>query len=252
MSCCHIKEFENGNYCVVDPESEKAYIVKPLVSGQLKCQCEGFGKLNLCCHVLVVADEKMCLDKVLKKFKYNASEALHKHKPSYAGEKRSKKPRKGKQNVITRPIERIDSSSLNGRNKSYDEVNLKLKRPFQNCEIWHNDEAFTVVNVVGLKTKYPLRCAQCTCLISQQSACPPFDIAFSHKERYKYPSRDADNKVQWKSTYHKMATKYYCIRRSCVLARHPYFWVGLINTNGVQLGDFHKTLLKDAVDYDTM
>lgn len=42
---------------------------------------------------------------LLTNFSYNQSLAIHNNKPSSAGEKRVKKPRKGKQNVKKLPIE---------------------------------------------------------------------------------------------------------------------------------------------------
>lgn len=97
-----IDELPNGHFCIA--EDEKAYILQE-TSKEFICQCFQFKKLGLYGQILVLADDRGRLRELLTNFNYNQSLAIHNNKPSSDGEKRVKKPRKGKQNVKKLPIE---------------------------------------------------------------------------------------------------------------------------------------------------
>ena len=48
----------------------------------------------------------------------------------------------------------------------------------------------------------------------------PFDIVLAHEERWMYP--DQRDKTKWLPSA-KTTTKYYCVRKSCIMERFPYF-----------------------------
>ena len=79
---------------------------------------------------------------------------------------------------------------------------------------------------------------------------PPFDVIFNHQERYKYPVQTEEGNTIWKTTKKKMASKFYCLKRDCLLRRHPYFWCGLIDTSEVSLQEMHFDLLREELGYD--
>ena len=54
-------------------------------------------------------------------------------------------------------------------------------------------------------------------------------------------------------THKKKAKRFYCIDKSCILPRHPYFWRGLITvTKSVKqrLEDGHKDLLLAMLKFE--
>lgn len=154
--------------------------------------------MGLCGQILVLADDRGRLRELLTNFSYNQSLAIHNNKPSSAGEKRVKKPRKGKQNVKKLPIE------LETEKNDDFIIDLNVHRPFQYCESWHNDELFKIVPVTSIsKGKQTQFCATCHSVISIRNAVPPFDIIISHQERYKYPCLNEDGSTVWKTTRKK-------------------------------------------------
>ena len=58
--------------------------------------------------------------------------------------------------------------------------------------------------------------------------CIPQNIAILHKERYLYPKKDGQGKVTMVPTWKKEAENSYCVKKECILRRHPYFWKGMI------------------------
>ena len=67
------------------------------------------------------------------------------------------------------------------------------------------------------------------------------------KERYLYPKKDEQGKVTMVPTWKKEAENVYCVKKECILRRHPYFWKGMIKTGSDvehQLRDGHLRLLK--------
>ncbi len=90
------------------------------------CECDLFRKLQLCEHVLVCADNRSSVLDLLKNRRYCASVAIRQHLSSSAGEKRVKKTRKGKQNVVKRPI--------HTEVRSEPQIGLRRKRPYQSMK----------------------------------------------------------------------------------------------------------------------
>ena len=127
-------------------------------------------------------------------------------------------------------------------------IDLQQQRPFRFNEIWHNDEPFIIEHVSTIKRG--AKCATCTSLISK-AALAPFNIVLAHMERYLYPEKDEQGNIKgWVPTINKMGKKYYCVKRTCLLERHPYFWVGSVREGDVNLEDIHRSLLKEEIDYD--
>ena len=77
--------------------------------------------------------------------------------------------------------------------------------------------------------------------------CIPQNIPILHKERYLYPKKNGQGKVTMVPTWKKEAENVYCVKKECILRRHPYFWKGMIKTGSDvehQLRDGHLRLLK--------
>ena len=129
-------------------------------------------------------------------------------------------------NIETKPITSVVPIALESSQAvAIEQVDLSVSRPVPFTEIWHNEEPFLITEVTKLK-KSP-SCAQFTCLISR-NALEPYNITIAHKERYLYPS--PEDKGKWIPTRTKMRNEYYCVKKSYLLKRHPYFWLGLLST----------------------
>ena len=75
------------------------------------------------------------------------------------------------------------------------------------------------------------------------------NIAILHKERYLYPKKDGQGKVTMVPMWKKEAENFYCVKKECILRRHPYFWKGMIKIGSDvehQLKDGHLKLLKEV------
>ena len=115
----------------------------------------------------------------------------------------------------------------------------------------HFSEPFVLINIRSIEslTNKSLFCESCGSVISRRNAVLPFDIVFARHERYLYPRTTGQSGREWIHTRQKTRQKYYCIKRECLLSRHPYFLFGLIEVN-TPLKHEHKRLLKDALGYD--
>lgn len=212
-----------------------------------RCQCATFrSTAGLCPHVLVVAEKKGELPAFLARYngKVNKSgKVVHDHIPKRAGGKvRGKKKRRGANNVQLRPIareeERLDSD-------------LDYPKPQIFTEIWHNNQHFKVVF-----TKSDPKAKKCeSCKIEfpkGELVCIPFDIAVRHQERYYYPQRDSKGNLRMKPTWNKEAARFYCVKKTCLLQRHPYFWNGLLRVDAEVASNFkegHLKLLKEMLHF---
>lgn len=244
-----VRELQSGNFCIA--EKNRAFIVRQDKKSFI-CTCSDFEKLKLCAHILLVADSKNCLQEFISRHRYNPSDAVNRHNSKGAGEKRAKKPRRGSQNIKKLPILAYKSKTSAYLSLNVDEINLKEKRPFQFCEIWHNDEPFRLTYVTNstLKSRKELKCATCGNLISRINAVPPFDMVILHRERFMYPQKNSNGRTEWKPSISKMATRTYCLKKKCLLRRHPYFWLGLLNTEDICLTVAHRDLLNEEFGYE--
>ena len=97
-----IKELESGDFVVC--EYDKASIIRK-TSGGLICECMDFKSgLGICAYVLATSETRGQLPDLLERFSYNPSQAMHKQRKKGAGDKRLKKPRKGRNNVASAPV----------------------------------------------------------------------------------------------------------------------------------------------------
>ena len=54
------------------------------------------------------------------------------------------------------------------------------------------------------------------------------DICIMHQERYLYPKYADKAKTQFIGMKESSSEtpKFYCVKKNCILTRHPYFWKG--------------------------
>ena len=241
ISCYDIRELPSGDLSVTDYDS--ATVVRLSTSG-MECQCKEF-TVGICAHVLVVAELTGQLQDTLAKFHVAPSNIINRKRPKSAGEKGGKKPRKRRNNVASKPIEvEIDPGMMRVGNDD-----ISRPRPVAFTEVYHNDEPFEIVFIPKMKRKKPAMCQSCRVQF-QKNPLPPVDIAVKHKERYIYPHRNKDSSIDYRPTVNKLATRYYCMKKQCLLNRHPYFWVGLLKiADETNLQQCHYSYIKTQVGY---
>ena len=181
----------------------------------------------MCQHTLALAEEKGCLHTFLSKFyskKNKAANIVKDNVPKRAGEKpKEKKKRKGQNNVESVPI-------VIKRRKTDDEIDFQ--KPMMFSEIWHNKNPFNIV-FTREEGKKSIKCESCTVEFPQGPLiCIPQDVAVKHMERCLYPKKDEKgNLIKMVPTWQKEAARFYCIRKACLLQRHPYFWRGMLRVD---------------------
>ena len=123
-------------------------------------------------------------------------------------------------------------------------TNDQLIRPY--TEIHHNDNPLNVVFLTDAPKADA--CRQCRIHFPRRKKIAPFDIVLSHKEKWLYTDKEDGRKRQ--SAY--FTEKYYCIKRSCITTRFPYFDSSYIDINEAswdKLEELHLDLLRDELDY---
>ena len=231
---------ENSFFCV--PEEENVYKVCRPSKNIYSCHCSTYKENGqLCQHIVVVGDRQDNLDSYLQKIEkdHNKSfEMLFNEVSDNAGHKPGARKRRGKNNVEKTPIVRLA-----------EEVDITVPRSARFSEYFHNDEPFFIGFIKDYKNAKS--CESCHNDVPRLFLSVPFDILFVHKERYEYPEKDENGKVIGTVvTKRKLAKRYYCIRKQCVLKRHPYFWIGRIFTPEDvkrRLTESHLQFLKEVM-----
>lgn len=125
-----------------------------------------------------------------------------------------------------------------GNKESSTSLDISSNHPYS--AIHHNDRPL----VVRFLSQEPraAECRQCKKEFPQRKLqlvnCVPFDIVLAHEEKWMYP--DPQNQGA-KLPSAKYTTKFYCIKRSCVLNRFPYF-----DSSYLEISADVKSRLKDA------
>ena len=170
--------------------------------------------------------------------------AYTKNRPKRAGDKpREKKERKGQNNVELTPIVQLDTPADPG---------IDYEKPLMFTEIYHNNLFYVTFTRGAPKA---VKCPSCKVEFPRgEVTCIPFDIAIAHKERYYYPIKNSEGKIiRMEPTGQKEATRYYCIKKECLLKRHSYFWRGLLRVQEnvrQHLKSAHIRILKERLHFD--
>lgn len=238
----HVLPLENYKFCVT--EDEECWAVERKATACYSCQCNTF-KVNglLCQHVVVVGEKQGDLHEYLRKIERKESKAVEvmcQNLPNQRGQKPGAKPRRGKNNAQQSPIIEV-----------VDKMAVDTPKPSRFTEYYHNDEPFEIVFIKDFKKAK--QCESCGNAIPKRFLTRPFDIIFLHKERYQYPVKDDQGKfLRMTVTRKKLGKKYYCLKKECVLKRHPYFWIGRISTSKEvksKLHQSHVDYLKETIGY---
>ena len=92
-------------------------------------------------------------------------------------------------------------------------------------------------------------CRQCRMEFPRRLPIVPYDITFSHKERWMYPSAEDHSR---KLSSAQFTTKYYCVKRSCITTRFPYFdssFIEIPPSALERLRPSHFNLMEVELDY---
>lgn len=187
---------------------------------------------NICKHSLAVAAVKSILaahlDFIRKKSKKNRNRtalAEHDVRKETAGKKG------GKNKYAYRPARGMAQPSSSD---SAETASIPLY-----SEIYHNENLFELMFLSEGAT----RCKSCHLDFCHRKKVIPFDVIFSHKERWMYPI-----KGDWSNSKpcQRGTVRYYHASKKCLTSRFPYFSLEYIHIPSdvkKSLRDSHKTYL---------
>ena len=214
----------------------------------IRCTCAMFIRVKgLCAHTLAVADHVGFLPQYLETVEKSAPKALNEmlnNKPANAGLKpKEKKKRKGKNNKLSTPVE-----------NEYEENDLDFPKPCEYTEYFHNDERFFITKLGSSDCTRAKECISCTVAFPKLNK-PSIrqELIVYHRERYQRPIYDEDKKFLRMTITKQLGKKFYCLKKSCLRKRHPYFWKGLIKCEDKikkELTDDHKLIIKEELNLD--
>ena len=223
---------------------------------QLSCSCKTYRQTSgLCSHSLSVAEKegtaKEFLDGYRKSSQLSVAKAIFGRTNKRGGAlPKQKKRRRGKQKIESSPI----IEETRARNEELD-----FPKPCIFSEVWHNHEPFHVVFTEEYLTKdrQVIMCETCLTQFPKTEYLPtgqvirqrPYDIGIKHLERYEY----FNHKTQaLEKTRKRMQYRFYCVKKDCLLKKHPYFWNGRLVVDEEirkKLYDSHKGLLLTQLNY---
>ena len=116
-----------------------------------------------------------------------------------------------------------------------------------NPAIHHNDKPFIVCFLEEeLKA---MECRKCKTGFIRRTKIIRFDIVLSREERWMYPN--PKDRTKWLPSA-STTVKYYCIRKSCVVERFPYFNASFVEVPPLtkdKLLTSHVKILKEELGY---
>ena len=111
-------------------------------------------------------------------------------------------------------------------------------------KIHHNDKPFLVCFLE--EAPKATECRKCKTGFIRTKIIP-FDIVLSHEERWMYP--DPKDRSKWLPSA-STTVKYYCVRKSCVVDRFPYFNASFVlPSTKDKLLTSHVKILKEELGY---
>ena len=204
------------------------------------CNCNIFSKnRGICQHVLAVAESQHDLKTYLST--YQPRESAIVENPRRSGDVPNKKKRRGRNNMKSTSI-----------NISCTPTDLNSPSDMDFSEAHHNDKPFHVFYKKNLPKKAKGNLQHCeSCGVDFiKTSQEPNDFVLMHEERWVYYERHADGTVTKKHSGDRYTKKYYCIKKECLLRRHPYFWNGLIKIpDTAHFGAYRMQVLQQQLDY---
>lgn len=201
----------------------------------VNCSCQCYNEYNnLCKHSICVAEIAGILKEHLKYLKKSPRTRV----PSKSGHVEPPKDAHGKKGGSHknpyRPTRQVSQEA-------------SPARPF--TKIHHNNKPFILCFLDD--TSNAKECRQCRIEFPRRQQIAPFDIALSHEEKWLYPD-PSDPGRKLPSVRH--TTKFYCIKRSCIKIRFPYYLSSLLEIPTEaqsRLKSSHLDLLKIELDFES-
>ena len=197
----------------------------------VNCSCQCYKYNNLCKHSICVAE----MAGILKEHLQHLKKFPRRRAPSRSGlvepPKDAHRKKGGSHKNPYRPTKQVSQEA-------------SLARPF--TEIHHN-KTFTLRFLHD--TPKAKECRQRRIEFPKRQQITPFDIALSHEEKWLYPDpNDPGHKLP--SVHH--TTKFYCVKRSCIKTRFPYYLPSLLEIPAEarsRLKSSHLDLLIRELDF---
>ena len=214
-------------YLVASKDTKKGWYKCAVYKGHVNCTCPCYKYKGMCKHSICVAEIEGILTSHLDHLK--------------------KSPRRtapAKSNLLEPPKEAQGKKGGSHRNPWRPQKDTTAQCPF--TEIYHNNNPFTVVFL-----KEVPNAKQCTCCkmdFPRIVICKPYNIVLAHQERWMYPSANGKRLPSAKFT-----TKFYCVRRQCILGRFPYFKPSLVKIppeTHCKLEESHFSILSRELDLE--
>lgn len=206
----------------------------------VNCNCPCYKYNMLCKHSLCVAENAQLLNQHVEHFR----KASKSSKPSKSGLVVPEKVAPAKKGGANRNAWR-QSHSQTSTSKASCSQTQSVAHPFR--EIHHNNQPLTACFLS--EEPKAIDCRHCRTEFPRRTMIAPFNLVLSHAEKWLYPDRtNPGNKL----LSGKYTTKYYCIRRNCIMSRFPYFnssYLEIPDEVRVNLKESHKILLKEELDH---
>ena len=130
-----------------------------------------------------------------------------------------RKSRKGKNNIRTEPITTLNTTEINTLTDP--ELDVEKKREFS--EYWRNEENFYVHHILDDECKRAKTWESCKVDFPKENSEIGSDLVVVHKKRYMRPNVDGFGKRGEPIFTTQLERKFYCVKKKCLLKRHPYF-----------------------------
>ena len=200
------------------------------------CNCLSYKFNMLCKHSLCVAENSQLLKLHIEYFK----KSPRRSKPSKSGLVVPEKAAPGKKGGANR------NSWRGSRGKTNPPCSNPESAAYPFTEIHHNDRPLTLCFLS--EEPKAKDCRHCRTEFPRRTMILPFDVVLAHEEKWLYPDPNTPGN---KLPSAKYTTKYYCIRRNCVMGRFPYFnskYLEIPKEVEENLKEAHKKLIKEELN----
>ncbi|KAJ8019089.1 hypothetical protein HOLleu_42548 [Holothuria leucospilota] len=217
-------------YLVAAKDTKKGWYKCVVYKGHVNCSCPCYKYRSMCKHSLCVAEIEGILSSHLDRLK--------------------KSPRRtapSKSHLLEPPKEARGKKGGSHRNPWLPKKDSTITQcPF--TEIYHNNNPFVVMFLE--EAPNAKHCMYCKMEFPRILVSSPFNIMLAHQERWMYPSANGERLPSAKFT-----TKFYCVKRQCILGRFPYFRPSLVKIPAEtrsKLEESHVNILSRELDLNLL
>ena len=223
-------------YLVAAKNCQKGMYQCSVYSDHVSCSCPCYKYNNLCKHSICVAETVGVLKEHLDFLKKSPRRKAPLKGDLLEPAKAAQGKKGGSHRNPWRP----------SRQATVETPQTTSGRPF--TEVHHNNRPFVVCFLDDVPKAQ--ECRQCRIEFPRRQKITPFDIVLSHEEKWLYPAPD-DPCCKLPSA--RLTTKFYCVKKSCIETRFPYFDPSLLQIYTEahsRLQKSHFDLLEDELQYN--